>query len=84
MSPDPVGIAALIFGYVGQYAKAHPKFPVWAAQAIMLGVGMGCYILAHPPVSDYAYWRDGILFAFGLPGIASTAASIKLAPQTIN
>jgi len=75
---DPVTLATLLVGYAGQYAKAHPKFPVWAAQAIMLAVGMGCYILAHPPVGDYVYWRDG------LPGIASTAASIGAAPKTVN
>jgi len=81
---DPVTLATLLVGYAGQYAKAHPKFPVWAAQAIMLGAGIGCYVLAHPPVGDYVYWRDGILFAFGLPGIASTAASIGAAPKTVN
>ena len=81
---DPVSLATLIFGYLGQWAKAHPKTPVWAMQASMLAIGFACYLISHPPVNEYAYWRDGVLFAFGLPGIASTAASIGAAPKTVN
>ena len=79
---DPVTLATFLIGYAGQWFKSHPKIPAWAPQAVMLAIGFGCYFLSHPLVHEYAYWRDGILFSFGLPGISSVSASTGLAPKT--
>jgi hypothetical protein len=79
---DPVALAALVTGYVAQFGRAHPKVPAWTMDASVLGIGIGCYILAHPPLDDYSYWRDALAFAFALPGIGSVAGHIGLAPKT--
>jgi hypothetical protein len=79
---DPSALAALIIGYVAQFARAHPNIPAWSMDVAVLGIGLGCFIIANPPVGDIVYWRDAIAFAFALPGIGSVSAHIGLAPKT--
>jgi len=79
---DPVSFATFLIGYFGQYAKAHPKIPAWTIDIVQWGVGFGCFLLSHPIVADYPYWRDAILFAFSLPGLSSVAGHTGLAPKT--
>ena len=79
---NPADLAALIIGYAAQYCRAHPKIPAWTMDVAVLGIGLGCYILAEPPVGDIAYWRSAISFAFSLPGVGSVCGHMGLAPKT--
>lgn len=79
---DPIAISTLLNGYIGQWLKAHPKWPAIAVDGIQLGVGLVAYILAIPPVGDYDYWRAAILAAFANLGISSAAGHAGAAPKT--
>ena len=81
---DPVALATLAFGYTAQFAKAHPRIPSWVVDVVQLAIGAGIYMLGHPPVADYIYVRDCIVWAFALPGLSSTAGHAGFAPKTVN
>lgn len=69
---DLTPLLAIWFGFVGQVAKSHPKFPNLAAQGIMLGLGLVAYFLGHGYDSGDAHWLDNaIAWTFAVPGYAT-------------
>jgi predicted benzoate:H+ symporter BenE len=74
--------AIAVVGWLAQFAKAHKQIPTALVQGVLLGIGFAFYAYGHRDPAAENWLRDGIMWAFGLPGFASVAAGVKLAPQT--
>lgn len=65
-----------IFGFIGQYAKAHPLVPNWIPQTLMVACGLvwywGNHGLPAPNFPAVVDWLEvALLSAASLPGAAS-------------
>lgn len=79
---DAMTFAAAAVGAAGQWLKAQKRFPTYVASGILLGVGFAFYVLSHPYNGEHGWLSDGLMWASGLPGIASMSASVGVAPKT--
>jgi hypothetical protein len=74
--------AIAVVSFLGQHAKAYKQVPTWLVQGVLVGVGFAFYAYGHRDPGAADWLRDGVMWSLGLPGIASIAAGVKLAPQT--
>lgn len=81
-SGDATAIAAVLFSWLGQWAKGNKGFPTLATEGIMLGIGFALYWLSHPYGGAEGWLRDGLLWSSGLPGLAGITSRLGIAPRT--
>lgn len=81
-SGDATSMAAVLFSWIGQWAKANKSFPTIASEGIMLGLGFGLYWLSHPFSGADGWLRDGLMWSAGLPGLAGITSRLGMAPPT--
>ena len=81
-SGDATIVAAALFSWFGQWAKAQKGFPTIATEGIMLGLGFALYWLSHPFTGADGWLRDGMMWSSGLPGLAGISSRLGLAPST--
>lgn len=72
-----------VFGWGGQWLKAHKEFPSLLAHSIMVAVGLGLYSLVHHPTADDVDWlTNAFAWATAPSGASSILASAGLASKT--
>ncbi len=71
-----------IISWLGQWMKSQKRIPNIVVQGAMLGIGFAFYWHRHPFDGADGWLRDGLMWSSGLPGMASIAGSLGLAPKT--